>query len=414
MKDLTKSSTPCNSVILSGELVWRDTAAGVVKSAAVFPWDTDLATTRAAFSQVCVGVATDDSTSTTVEVNKTTACGHDFACDALTTYIVGDPLGPVQGPGNTLSSTEVEKVGESEGCARVAEWDPDQPDVVVAAVGSKAASGPPSQLVSLAGSAPPVGLGDTAVDYEVAMQDSVASGVNSVSEVDMSSRIESGFRAVGVKFKEIAPPPVDLFTPGWAEYKWDDFSALMAVGSVHAACSFGNQTPTVAGIAFEQSNTQTNDKSVTSGAGWSGTNWQVQRAGEAPVPPTEGSNTATTEVTAFSDMPDPSWGEVAGMSDFTDTSLRRNSYITISGLTSGQRYYYYAFFGTYPDVKTRFTRIPPSDGGPSVSFAIDASGLIWGIKRYGFTASAASISFLKWGYDSNGSYQNGFCCHHIS
>ena len=207
-------------------------------------------------------------------------------------------------------------------------------------------------------------------------------------------------------------PPIDLFVDGWAAFPITDMEALIALGTNHAAVSMGPGTPTINGQAFEQSDGNAGDTAVPAGAGWSGTNWQIQRESEAPVPSGIGTATGRTEVTAFVDLPDPSFGTIVGLDVFCTESMRRNTYITISNLTIGNRYYVTHCYLTYPDSKTRATKIEQSDGGDPIVFGVDGVGAILekGLKRYGFTAAATSISFQKFGPDGGGSYCNGLFC----
>ena len=190
---------------------------------------------------------------------------------------------------------------------------------------------------------------------------------------------------------------------------------MITTGTAHAAVSFGANTPTINGVAFEQSAANTGDVNIPAGAEWSGTNWQLQRGSEAAAPlsvPGFGNNTGRLEVTAFADLPDPSFGQIAGVQDLCEQSIRRNHLLTFSGLPVGNRAYILMFFGTYPNSATRATLLETEhDGalGDSVSFGVDGvdSILSKGIRRYGFTITDTTVRVLKSSPDASGSYCNG-------
>lgn len=220
------------------------------------------------------------------------------------------------------------------------------------------------------------------------------------------ARGEDGW--IGYAALQASPPP-DIFIPGWAFFGFDQIETLLGLGSVHAACSFGRELPIIAGVSFQRSSTNSADVNVPAN-GWAGSNWRVQPATAANPQPSIGNNNARLETTVFNDLPDPSFGAIAGVDLLCRSSFRRNTLVTISNLVVGRRYYYFPIFGTYPNPLTRATIIEPSDGGDRVVFGVDGVGAILerGIRRYGFEAQTNSISFLKSSPDTNGSYQSGF------
>lgn len=229
--------------------------------------------------------------------------------------------------------------------------------------------------------------------------------------MSLVDQIKLGFEAVATTIKPLVPPPIDTFVAGWAFFRADQIEAVVASGSLHAAVSIGPQTPTINGVAFEQAAADTADINVPTPAGWSGTNWQVRRASDAPSPPTIGNNNARLETSAYGDLPDPSFGDIAGVADLCNASLRRNSYWTVGNLTVGRRYYISLLFLGYPDGLTRAT-ILESDDGDRVAFGVDGADSILsrGIRRFGFVAASTSYSILKYGPDNNGSYVAGMVC----
>lgn len=208
------------------------------------------------------------------------------------------------------------------------------------------------------------------------------------------------------------PPPLSTFVPGWAEFPMSRIETVIATGTMHAAVNIGSTTPTIGAVTFERSSADIFDTNVPNPAGWSGTNWLIQQGGQAPVPPVIGNNTTRLEVTAFPDLPDPSFGSIAGVAAMATASIQRNHYITFSGLTIGADYYAIFIYATYPNSLTRATIIEPEGFADPITFGVDGidSILSKGIKRFGFTATATSHAFLKSGPDNAGSYMNAALC----
>lgn len=113
-----------DTVIEAGDLVYLD--GDDVKPASAFPWDTDLATTQAAFAAAFVGVAhqqsrageTDD-----ISVDLSPHAVYEFDVNPAA-YEVGDVLAPDESS-NTLMNQQLEAVASGTlGIARAAEYKP--------------------------------------------------------------------------------------------------------------------------------------------------------------------------------------------------------------------------------------------------------------------------------------------------
>jgi hypothetical protein len=121
---LRKVRVDAETVIEAGDLVWLDGDDG--KPAADFPWDTNLATTQAAFAAVFLGVAhqqsrAGDAEPISVDVGPHSVYEFDAASAA---YELGDPLGPDES-NSTLMNQQLEGVGNpSNAVARAAEYTP--------------------------------------------------------------------------------------------------------------------------------------------------------------------------------------------------------------------------------------------------------------------------------------------------
>lgn len=110
------------TVIEAGDLLFLDTDD--VKPASDFTWDTDLATTQAAFAASFVGVAHQQSASgdtDDVSVDLSPNAVYEFDV-ASGTYEVGDALGPDE-LSSALMDQQLEAVGsDTLGIARAAEY----------------------------------------------------------------------------------------------------------------------------------------------------------------------------------------------------------------------------------------------------------------------------------------------------
>ncbi len=110
------------TVIEAGDLLFLDTDD--VKPASDFTWDTDLATTQAAFAASFVGVAHQQSASgdtddVSVDLSPNSVYEFDVAAG---TYEVGDALGPDE-LSSALMDQQLEAVGsDALGIARAAEY----------------------------------------------------------------------------------------------------------------------------------------------------------------------------------------------------------------------------------------------------------------------------------------------------
>jgi len=120
--ELHRLRVDSGTVIEAGDLVFLDTDD--VKPASDFTWDTDLATTQAAFAAEFLGVAhqasaageTDD-----ISVDLSPHSVYEFDV-AAGTFEVGDALGPDEGSSD-LQDQQLEAVGSAAlGIARAAEY----------------------------------------------------------------------------------------------------------------------------------------------------------------------------------------------------------------------------------------------------------------------------------------------------
>ena len=211
---------------------------------------------------------------------------------------------------------------------------------------------------------------------------------------------------------ELKNPPLDTFIAGWQEFPILRLEDILTTGvTVHAAVNVGPQTPTIAGVNFEQSAANTADVNIANNAtGWSGTNWNILRANQGPFTPAIGNNAARLEVTADPDLEDGTYGLITGAADFLDSSVRRNTYVEFSNLTIGNQYYACFVYGTYMGVNTN-ALLTPTDGGDSLAFGVSVDSVSSkAIKRYGFTATGTTFGVTKQGYDASGAYMNGAFC----
>lgn len=111
------------TVIEAGDLLFLDTDD--VKPASDFVWDTNLATTQAAFTAVFVGVAHQQSASgdtDDVSVDLSPHSVYEFDV-AASTYEVGDPLAP--GGISALTNQQLTGAKRKRSIARAAEYKAD-------------------------------------------------------------------------------------------------------------------------------------------------------------------------------------------------------------------------------------------------------------------------------------------------
>jgi len=119
---LVKCPVDSSTVIEVGDLVWLDTDD--VKPATSFTWNTDLATTQAAFAVNFLGVAQEASASgQTDEISIDISPLAVYEMDAASaTYEIGDPVGPDQtgsGSSATLMDQQLEAAVAASAIARV-------------------------------------------------------------------------------------------------------------------------------------------------------------------------------------------------------------------------------------------------------------------------------------------------------
>lgn len=118
---LRKVRVDSATVIEAGDLVWLDTDDA--KPASAFVWDTNLATTQAAFAARFLGVAHQSSRNgetTPISVDVSPHSVYEFDV-ATTSYEVGQPLGP-DANGESLVSQQLEAASAVNAVARAAEY----------------------------------------------------------------------------------------------------------------------------------------------------------------------------------------------------------------------------------------------------------------------------------------------------
>jgi len=109
---LHKLRVESSTVIAAGDLVYLDD--DVVKPASDFPWDTDLATTQAAFADAFIGVAhqsSADGETDDISVDLCPLAVYQFDV-ASGTYEVGDMLAPDESS-SQLMSQQLEIVADA-------------------------------------------------------------------------------------------------------------------------------------------------------------------------------------------------------------------------------------------------------------------------------------------------------------
>lgn len=120
--ELHKVRVDSATVIEAGDLVWLDTDD--VKPASAFTWDTNLATTQAAFAAVFLGVAHQSSAASEtadISVDLSPFSVYEFDVDS-DTYELGELLGP-DNVSTALADQQLTPVGSSGlGIARAAEY----------------------------------------------------------------------------------------------------------------------------------------------------------------------------------------------------------------------------------------------------------------------------------------------------
>lgn len=107
-QEVVKQRVDSGTVISIGDMLYLDT--NDVKPAASTTWDTNLATTQAAFADVFIGIALEQSASGStddIDVDISPMSVYEFAV-ASATYEVGDLLGPDKDTGNAILSQTLE------------------------------------------------------------------------------------------------------------------------------------------------------------------------------------------------------------------------------------------------------------------------------------------------------------------
>jgi hypothetical protein len=119
---LARLRVDSGTVIEAGDMVFLD--SDDVKPASDFTWDTDLATTQAAFAASFLGIAHQQSAAgdtDDVSVDLSPLAVYEFDVNAAT-YEVGDPLGPDENS-SALMDQQLEAVGSAAlGIARAVEY----------------------------------------------------------------------------------------------------------------------------------------------------------------------------------------------------------------------------------------------------------------------------------------------------
>lgn len=118
--------------IAAGDALFLDTDDA--KPAADFTWDTDLATTQAAFVNKFLGIAQADHPAnsgavTNFPVDISPMSVYEMTC-ASQTHELGDTLGPDKASGNALISSALEKAVAASSCFRAMRRDASANDKV--------------------------------------------------------------------------------------------------------------------------------------------------------------------------------------------------------------------------------------------------------------------------------------------
>lgn len=117
---LVRVAVDAATVIEAGDLVWLD--SGEAKPASDFEWDTNLATTQAAFAAAFLGVAQEPSAegeSSPISVDVSPSSVYEFVT-AAASYDLGAALGPDEAS-STLMNQQLEAAVAASAVARAAE-----------------------------------------------------------------------------------------------------------------------------------------------------------------------------------------------------------------------------------------------------------------------------------------------------
>lgn len=120
---LVKVRVDADTIIHAGDLVYLDTDDA--KPASDFPWDTNLATTQAAFAAKFLGVAHQQSPAgenAPISIDVSPLSVYEFDTSSAA-YEVGTPLGPDE-QSSTLMSQQLETATAANSIARAAEYKP--------------------------------------------------------------------------------------------------------------------------------------------------------------------------------------------------------------------------------------------------------------------------------------------------
>lgn len=118
--ELVKAAVASATVIERGDLVYFDTSTHQVKNAAAFTWDTNLATTQAAFAEVFLGIAEEASASgetDPISINVSRDAVYEIDC-VSGTYHLDDAFGPDEDSGSVMFDQKLETATEAASIAR--------------------------------------------------------------------------------------------------------------------------------------------------------------------------------------------------------------------------------------------------------------------------------------------------------
>lgn len=96
-------------VITAGDMVFVYSTLDQIKAAEDITWDTNIATTQAAFANVFAGIAYTSSAAGETDdvlVDVSSASVYEYPC-ASATFKTGAPIGPAKQSGNALESQKV-------------------------------------------------------------------------------------------------------------------------------------------------------------------------------------------------------------------------------------------------------------------------------------------------------------------
>lgn len=111
-----------DTVIAAGDMVWMETT-GEIFPASDFTWDTNIATTQAAFANVFAGIARESSAAgdtDDVHVDVSPDSVYAYPC-ASATFKAGAAVGPAKQSGNAMENQKVVGAVGTSSCGRTVE-----------------------------------------------------------------------------------------------------------------------------------------------------------------------------------------------------------------------------------------------------------------------------------------------------